>query len=104
MEGQILVTTEELLRTAEEFSSQGSSVQTLTSEMLEKVRSLSSTWEGEAAQDYLAKFASLEDDIQKMLRMINEHVIDLRDMANAYRQAEQQNVDVIQSLSGDVIV
>ena len=46
--------------------------------------SLSSAWEGEAATAYINKFKSLETDIQTLIRMINEHVSDLNQMAEAY--------------------
>lgn len=104
MDGQILVTVEELTGTAGEFNSQGSQIASLTSEMVNTVTSLSSAWEGEAAQAYIAKFKGLEDDIQKIIRMISEHVSDLEEMANQYQSVEQQNLSDIETLSSDVIV
>lgn len=104
MEGNIIVTTEQLTSTAEEFSAQGTVISNLTTEMVQKVTALSSAWEGEAATAYINKFNSLEDDIQKMIRMINEHVQDLNEMANAYRQVEDANLEDINGLSSDVII
>lgn len=104
MEGNILVTPEELIATAGEFSTQGTTIANLTSEMTNKVTSLSSAWEGDAATAYINKFKGLEDDIQKMIRMVNEHVRDLQDMAAAYQQAESANIEEIGSLSSDVII
>lgn len=105
MEGQIIVTPEELLNTADEFNSQGTQIGNLTSEMMSTVTGLSAAWEGEAAQVYIEKFKGLEDDIQRMIAMITEHVTDLQEMANAYSQAEQANMDDINnSLRSDVIV
>jgi WXG100 family type VII secretion target len=104
MEGNILVTTEQLTSTAEEFSSQGSVISNLTNEMVQKVTALSSAWEGEAATAYINKFNSLEDDIQKIIRMVSEHVQDLNNMAAAYKQAENTNLEEINGLSSDVIV
>ncbi len=104
MEGILKVTPEQLISTANEFQSKGTQIQTLTSEMTDLAKSLSSVWEGEAATTYVGKFNALEDDIQKMIRMIQEHVTDLNEMARGYSEAERANVEEASSLSGDVIV
>lgn len=104
MEGIIKVSTEQLRNTANEFSGLGQQVSSLTSEMVSLVTGLSSGYEGEAAQAYINKFRGLEDDIQKINRMIQEHVTDLNDMAQRYDQAEQNNVSDAGNLSSDVIV
>lgn len=103
MEGHILVTPEQLINTAEEFNSQGQLIANLTEEMMNSVTSLSSAWEGEASQAYIRKFQQLEDDIQKMSSMIKEHVMDLKQMAEAYQRAETSNLEEINSLTSDVI-
>ena len=104
MEGIIKVSTEQLRNTANEFSGLGQQVSSLTSEMVSLVAGLSSGYEGETAQAYINKFRGLEDDIQKINRMIQEHVTDLNDMAQRYDQAEQNNVSDAGNLSSDVIV
>ena len=104
MEGIIKVSTEQLRNTANEFSGLGQQVSSLTSEMVSLVTGLSSGYEGEAAQAYINKFRGLEDVIQKINRMIQEHVTDLNDMAQRYDQAEQSNVSDAGNLSSDVIV
>lgn len=103
MEGIVNVSTEQLKSTASEFSSIGGTIRNLTQSMTETITSLSGSWEGEASQSYLAKFNSLQDDIERMHSMINEHVNDLNDMADRYAQAESQSVSDAQALSSDVI-
>lgn len=103
MEGIIKVTPEKLINTAEEFNSANSQVQTLTQQMIQTVDSLKNAWEGEAATAYNAKFHQLEDDMNRMHSMINEHVTDLKEMARQYQTAEQANVEVGNTLAGDVI-
>ena len=103
MTGTINVSTEKLLSTSSEFSSQGNTISSITSEMLNLVASLSSAWEGEAATAYLTKFKSLEADIQVLNRMIQQHVNDIQQMANVYSEAEQANADTAASLSSGVI-
>ncbi len=104
MEGIIKVSPQLLTSTASEFSSQGTAVSNLTNEMMNLITGLSSTWEGEAASAYINKFRSLEDDIQKMVRMIQEHSTDLEEMARIYTEADNANMEEANSLSSDVIV
>lgn len=103
MEGIIKVTPEELISTAEEFNSVSTQVQNLTRNMLDTVNALNSTWQGDAAEKYRGRFKELEDDMNKMHSMINEHVTDLRDMAQRYQQTEQKNAEIGGALSGDAI-
>lgn len=104
MEGTLRVTPEQLEATATEFSSKGTTVANLTTQMTQLVEGLASSWEGEAATAYVTKFRQLDDDIQKMTRMIQEHANDLNEMARVYRDAEIVNTDEISALAGDVIV
>ncbi len=104
MEGQILVTPEQLESTAGEFGRVMSQVQSLAASMTDQVTGLSAKWQGEAASAYINKFNQLNDDIAKLSSMINEHVTDLTEIANTYRQAEAANEELASSLAGDVIV
>lgn len=103
MTGTIKVSPEKLKETASSFSNEGNKIQSLTNEMLNKASALSSSWEGEAAQAYMTKFKSLETDIQTLIRMVNEHVSDLNQMADAYSAAEKQNESDASALSSGVI-
>lgn len=103
MQGIINVTPEQLISTSSEFSAQGNIIQQLTTEMVNTVTSLSSVWEGESARLYIQKFTGLQDDIQRMLNMVREHVADLQEMAQNYMNAENQNLEDFGSLSSDVI-
>lgn len=104
MEGTLRVTPEQLETAAGEFSSKGTTIGNLTSQMTQLIDGLSSVWQGEAATAYTQKFRQLDDDISKMIRMIQEHSKDLSEMARVYREAETINQDEIAGLAGDVIV
>ena len=104
MEGKILVTTEALRSTATEFQSAMTQVQNYTSLMVDQVNGLSAKFQGEAAQAYINKFNMLQDDITKLANMINEHVMDLNEMADMYERTEPRNVEKVQALSGDILV
>lgn len=104
MEGIIKVSPELLTSTASEFASEGSAVSNLTGEMMSLITGLTSVWEGEAATAYITRFKGLEDDIQKMVRMIQEHSNDLEEMARIYAETDAQNAEEASALSSDVIV
>ncbi|GFI19440.1 protein YukE [Lachnospiraceae bacterium] len=103
MEGILKVTPEKLISTAQEFQQSGSRIRNLTQEMVNMVDSLKSAWEGEAATAYGTKFHQLDDDMEKMHRMIEEHVKDLNEMARQYQLAETTNMESANALAGDVI-
>ncbi len=103
MQGTLLVTPEQLRSTANSFSSNMSSVQRATNQMLDLVSQSSRYWEGEASASYRNKFNQLRDDIDKIHRMIREHVDDLNEMARVYQAAEDANKATSSRLSGDVI-
>jgi WXG100 family type VII secretion target len=103
MEGTLLVTPEELLNASSAFSANMSSVQSITTAMMEIVTQTSGYWEGEAREAYVNKFNQLQDDIEKIHKMIQEHVTDLEAMAKTYQQAEQKSMETANQLSGDVL-
>lgn len=103
MTGNLLVTPEKLISTAEEFSSINSQITSLTSNMIETINSLSSTWAGEAATMYNSQFTSLQDDMARIASMINEHVNDLKEMGKNYQTAETTNTQTANALPVDVI-
>lgn len=105
MEGIIKVTPSTLINTATAFQTTGTQIRNLTGQMTTMVTSLSGqVWSGEAATAYKNKFNGLQDDIEKMIRMIDEHVSDLQEMARGYESAESQNESLASTLSSDVIV
>lgn len=103
MEGFLKVDPQQLISTADEFNTTGGQVKGLTDQMVTIVDSLKSAWEGEAATTYNSKFHALQDDMDKMYRMIQEHVKDLNEMAQQYTNAENANIDTGSSLADDVI-
>ena len=79
MNGTLKVTTSKLTSTASSFQSTGNQVKNLTTQMTTIVKSLSGQiWSGEAASAYIKKFDGMQDDISKIIKMINEHVTDLQ--------------------------
>lgn len=105
MTGTIKVTTSKLTSTANSFNATGNQIKSITNQMTSMVNSLSgSVWSGDAANAYKKKFQQLQDDINKMIKMVNEHVTDLNEMAREYEKAETTNINTANALAGDVIV
>ena len=101
----IKVSTSKLTSTASAFQGSSSKVKNLTSQMTQIVTSLSgNVWSGDASSAYVNKFKGLQDDINKMVKMIDEHVSDLNQMAREYEAAENTNQQQASSLSSDVTV
>ncbi|MDO4555687.1 MAG: WXG100 family type VII secretion target, partial [Lachnospiraceae bacterium] len=98
-------TTSKLTSTANSFNSTGNQIKSLTSQMSSMVNGLSgSIWSGDASTAYKKKFNDLQDDISRMIKMVNEHVTDLNEMAKEYETAEAANIATSNALSGDVII
>ena len=103
MTGTLRVTPEKMISTAQSFSAAATSVQRLTSGMLETVDSLNGSWAGEAATSYYNKAHALQESMNRMIRMINEHSTDLQDMAATYQEAERAIGETAGTLQTDVI-
>ncbi len=103
MDGIVKVDPQKLISTADEFSTTGNQLKNLTSEMMNKVTSLSSAWEGDASKAYIDRFRELQDDMDRMFSMIQEHAKDLDEMAQKYILAENENIEMGNSLSGNAI-
>lgn len=105
MDGKLRVTPERLIQSAEVFSNKATNIASITTEMTNLVTGLSANiWQGEAANTFIGKFKQLDDDIQKLIGMVNEHSKDLTEMANSYKAAENVNEDMASSLDIDVIL
>lgn len=101
--GELLVTPKALITTSGEFQNCMNQVQTLTGNMMELVNGSSSYWQSNAADAYRNKFHELQDDIEKIHKMIQEHVNDLMEMARVYQEAENKSQQISASLSGSVL-
>lgn len=96
--GTLRVTPEKLRSTSGQFEQSNTKVSTLTQQMTDIAKELSSTWGGEAAQMYYSKLNGLNGDIQKLTRMITEHINDLNSIAQQYENAEKNNLSTASAL------
>lgn len=104
MKGILKVDTAKLTSTASSFKSTANTIKNLTTSMTDTVKQLTgNVWSGDARQKYTSQFNGLQEDINRMIRMINEHVTDLQEMAGKYESAEQVNQETANALLSDVI-
>lgn len=105
MTGTFKVDTAKIVSTANSLDSTGKQIKSITSEMTNMVNQISgAVWTSDAATAYKKKFSDLQDDINKMIAFINEHVTDLIAMAKEYERAEEANQNLANALASDVIL
>lgn len=99
----IKVETTIIINTSSSFGTKGKEIKTLMDQMMRLITDLSSVWTGDAAKAYINKFKGLSDDITRMLKIIDEYVNDLKQIAENYEKTEQDNESLAQQLLDDVI-
>lgn len=104
MEGILKVTPEKLLQTSGEFAATGNQMKNLTSEMITQIQGMKGVWQGEAAQAYGSRFNSLQADMDRLYRMVQEHVKDLQEMAGQYQRAEAGNTRQGSGMHTNVVI
>jgi len=103
MNGNLRVTPEKLTAEAQNFASSSTAVRNNTTEMLNIVKELQGSWAGEAATAYYNKLNGLNDNMEKIHKMINEHSKDLTEMAQGYSAAEKANAQTASSLKENIV-
>ena len=103
MEAMLKVTPEKLIETAGEFANTESNIRSLTTEMISIVDGFKPVWQGEAATGFANKFASLEDDMNRLYAMIRKHSEDLTEMANEYSRAETESENLASALATEAV-
>ena len=105
MNGVLKVDISKLTSTANSLKNTGSQIAKLTQNMTNTVNKLTgNVWSGDAASAYTKKFKGLQDDIERIKKMIDEHVNDLQEMARTYKKSEDESKVLANALSSDIIV
>ena len=104
MEGMLKVTPEKLMEASGEFATTGNQMKAITGDMLTLIKGLGSIWQGEAAAAYGSRFGSLSGDMERLYKMIQEHVRELQEMAKQYQEAEGGSTQQGSSLQNNVVV
>lgn len=99
----IRVDSEKLTQAASAFENQKRTVQTRTNQMMQLVNNLSCKWQGDASTAYRTKFNKLQGDICQMMKMIDDYINDLRQVAQLYSTTENTSTSKINQLIDDAI-
>lgn len=103
MEGNLKVTPEQLIATADTMSNQASEVRNLTETMASIANTLQAAWEGEAATAYINKINQEKQDVMDCVQKIQTRLKELQEMARNYQSAESANESTASSLATDVV-
>ena len=82
------VETTKLLDTANAFQQSASNWNNTITQMIQIVNSMGCQWCGTAADTYRRRFAQHDQDRRDIQSLINEHVSDLRQIAQNYQKTE----------------
>jgi len=103
MDGILKVTPSALQAKSSEFDQNRAIIRNLVEEMNSKIGGIASVWQGDASTAYQTSYNGLKDDIDRMDRMIAEHVRDLNELASIYTKAETAAENLSQALPKDAI-
>ncbi|MCI6652986.1 MAG: WXG100 family type VII secretion target [Ruminococcus sp.] len=103
MSATIKVTSQQLITTADEFGNQSKTVGTILMDMQGLTQQLTSIWTGEASTAFHNKMVGLHKDVQLLNRMIQEHVKDLKEIANEYVTVERNNNSTASNLASGIL-
>ena len=103
MDGILKVTPAALRAKSGEFDQNRAVIRSLIEQMNAKVGGMTSIWQGDASTAYQTSYNGLKDDIDRLDRMIAEHVRDLNEMAVVYTKAETAVETASQALPKDAI-
>ncbi len=82
------VTPEELQATANQFKSYQSNLQTAYLTMSDAVRSLDTTWNGEASEQFKAQFDAMYKNLSQTEEKMNDAIEELLQAHDIYQEAE----------------
>lgn len=101
--GTVKVSPEEMERKSGEMNAKIQHMQTSLRNLRERVNKSTSYWQGDAANKYRSAYKSYENEINTMMKKLNEHSSDLLAMAGIYQAAESANAQLANTLPDDVI-
>ena len=97
------VTPQQLKTKSGEFKKKASDVKRTTDDMLNEITKISAaTWSGDAAEAFKKRFGELQDDMERIYKMIMEYSSDLDDIAQKYIETENSNEQIATSLAADI--
>ena len=104
MANKIKVTPEKLKQTASDFNQISLDIKRTTSQMMSLVTGIShSVWSGEAGSQFISRFRGLENDTEKMRKLVSTQVSHLNTIAQQYASTESEARQAAAALKNNVI-
>ena len=104
MADTIRVTPKELQDKAQLMENTGNEIKNLSQNMTAKVMELTGRiWSGEAQQAYITRFKSLQEDIERLNKLITDEAQHLYTIATEYSTTEETNIAASGNMSEHVI-
>ena len=104
MADTIRVTPKELQDKAQMMENAGNEIRTLSQNMTAKVTELTGRiWSGEAQQAYVTRFKTLQEDIERLNKLVSDEAQHLYTIAAEYSTTEETNISASGNLSEHVI-
>ena len=100
---QLKVTPEQLESKANTVTGLIRTIKTNFNTLSDVMQRTNGYWIGEAADKHRKLYSDKKDEIETMIRRLEEHPRDLLTMAGVYREAETSNVSTSQGLPTNVI-
>lgn len=97
------VTPEELKSKAQQIQGQIERFEAAWNNVVQIVGSSRGYWQGDAGNVHQKQFRLYQEDVEKVVRRLKEHPVDLLKMAGVYEESERRVQEKIRELSGDVI-
>lgn len=105
MAGIVLkVSTDELKAKAQDVQNQIDTFEAQWKALSDIVRKTRGYWVGEASNAHQKHLNEYQDDVEKILKRLREHPVDLLKMANVYDETEKKAAAIAMSLPEDVII
>lgn len=101
--GTVKVTTEVLVSKADEVKTKLDQMQRLLDTIEETVAHTKGYWLGEAAEVHRQMYEDQKEAIAEIMKRLNEHPVDLKQMAGVYSQAEAAIKSIAESLPADIL-
>ena len=98
------VNPQNLKTAAQTLSSDIASVEKRWNRIGEVIRASKGYWEGDGSNTHQKYYQEASKDVEKILKRLKEHPVDLQKMAGVYDQTESKLSAAASSLPADVIV
>ena len=104
MNSTLKVTPAELKKQGQQFEKEANDFKKITNKMFDLINGINGkVWSGNAANAYKNQFKQLQDDSQRLYKLVKEISTDIVKVADNYAEAEKTNTEASKKLAKDII-